>query len=397
MTTVVDRWNIHPEYSWLRGVRPDSPVTFDAEQSLWNVHGHPECHAILSDHSRFSNSVAHLLKVEVDPALVEGDLSQMDPPRHRLIRNLLSPYFTPKLVAAMEPRVAEITEELLAAVEGRSSIEAVADLAYPLPVIVIAELLGVPAEDRAMFKGWADNIIESFSGFSFLDGEQGEKDIQEGTERLQPLLRYLREHLDERRRRPREDLLTHLATARVEGERLTENEAVNIAMIMLVTGHITTSMTLGNTLLCLDGHPDEAARVRADRSLVPGAVEEGLRLLSPSTVLVRGTTADVEIAGVTIPADQLVFLWLAAANRDPRVFDDPGGFRPDRDPNPHFGFGRGIHYCLGAGLARLEARVALNGLLDRFPVLAADPDDPPRFFDTQDMIGTCRLPLLTAV
>lgn len=396
MTTVVDRWNIQPGHRWLRGERPASQIEFNEAQGLWNVYGYSECREMLSDHETFSSNTERLLPVSIGDSLTEGDLSQMDPPKHRKFRQLVSYAFTPKLVAAMEPRIAAITKELLDAVDGKPEIEAVADLAYPLPVIVIAELLGVPASDRAMFKKWADDIIESFSGFSFLDDSgQGEKGIREGTERLQPLLEYLAEHLAERRRHPREDLLSRLALAEIDGDRLTDHEAVNVANIMLVTGHITTSMVLGNTVLCLDAYPEQAARVREDRSLVPGAIEEALRILPPSTVLTRATNTDAEVAGHRIPKDQLVFLWLGAANRDPRQFDDPGAYNPAREPNPHFGFGRGIHFCIGAGLARLEAYIALNGLLDRFPVLRADPDNLPSFFNTPEMIGVNKLPLHT--
>jgi cytochrome P450 len=348
---------------------------------------------MLGNYKVYSSRVAHLLPVTVDDSLLEGDLSQTDPPKHRKLRNLLSPYFTAELVAAMEPRILAITTELLDAVDGKPEIELLADLAHPLPVIVICELLGIPASDRVMFRGWADGIIESFSGFSFLDKEEGQKDVTEGTERLQPMLHYLREHIAECRRSPREGLLTHLATAEVDGERLTDNEAVMIASIMLITGHITTSMVLGNTVLCLDAYPAEAARIRADRSMVPGAIDEALRLLSPATLLPRSTAMEAEIAGCHIPKDQFLFLWLGAANRDPRQFDRPSEFLPTRDPNPHFGFGRGIHYCLGAGLARLEARIALNELFDRFPVLSTDPADPPELFKTKDMLGVARLHL----
>ncbi|MEI5100570.1 cytochrome P450 [Streptomyces sp. PmtG] len=395
MTSVVDRWHIHPEHRWLRGERADAAIEFDESQNLWNVYGYAECREMLNDYRTFSSGTARLLPVSVDASLMEGDLSQMDPPDHRKYRKLLTPAFAPARIAAMRPRIAALTDELLDAVTGKPDIELVADLAYPLPVIVVAELLGVPASDRDQFKVWADNVIESFSGFTSLDTEEGPEAIREGTERLQPLLAYLAGHIAERRRRPREDLMSLLATAEIDGERLTDNEAINIANIMLITGHITTSMVLGNTMLCLDANPEYGARVRAERSMIPGAIEEALRLLPPATVLTRATETDVEVGGQRIPKDQLMFLWLGAGNRDPLQFADPGRFDPTRDPNPHFGFGGGIHFCIGAGLARLEGRIALNALLDRFPALRTDPDNPPSFFDTPDMIGVNKLPLHT--
>jgi hypothetical protein len=154
-------------------------------------------------------------------------------------------------------------------------------------------------------------------------------------------------------------------------------------------------MLLGNTVLCLDAYPEQQEKVRADRALVPAAIEESLRLLTPFAVLGRAATRPAEVGGTTIPADALVLVWLAAANRDPRRFPDPEVFDPARDPNPHLAFGRGVHFCLGAPLARLEGRVALNILLDRVGPLRADPDDPVRFLPVRTMTGVRRLALLT--
>jgi hypothetical protein len=169
---------------------------------------------------------------------------------------------------------------------------------------------------------------------------------------------------------------------------------VNFAVLLLVPGHITTTMLLGNTVLCLDAHPAERARVDADRSLVPAAIEESLRLLTPFPVLGRVTTGETELGGRTISPDQLLMVRVAAANRDPAQFVRPHEFHLDRAPNPHLAFGRGIHFCIGAPLARLEGMVAMNLLLDRYPRLRCDPADPPVFLPTPNMVGARRLPLL---
>jgi cytochrome P450 len=205
---------------------------------------------------------------------------------------------------------------------------------------------------------------------------------------------YIGEHAARRRREPREDLLTELVQAEVDGVRLTDQEVINFANLLLIAGHITTTMLVGNTVLCLDAHPEERARVQADRSLVPAAIEESLRLLTPFPVLGRVTNAEVELGGRTIDADQLVMVWIAAANRDPRQFSGPDVFDVDRDPNPHLAFGRGIHFCVGAPLARLEGRIATNLLMDRYPGMRCDPLDPPVFQPTPNMTGAQRLPLL---
>lgn len=213
-------------------------------------------------------------------------------------------------------------------------------------------------------------------------------------EQVGELTAYLGEHIRERRARPREDLLSKLVEAEVDGVRLGDAEITNFGMVLLVAGHITTTMLLGNTLLCLDAHPDQFERVRADRSLVPPAIEESLRFLSPFAAVSRVTNEETDLGGVRIPADQMLLLWIAAANRDPRQFAEPNVFDVTRDPNPQLGFGRGIHFCLGAPLARLEGRVALNLLLDRFPRLRTDPEHAPRFLPSPNMTGVSELPLL---
>jgi len=204
---------------------------------------------------------------------------------------------------------------------------------------------------------------------------------------------YLAEHAAERRRRPRADLLTRLVHAEVDGERLPDDQVINFAILLLLAGHITTTMLLGNTVLCLDAHRELQEKVRADRGLIPPVIEESLRLLTPFAAIGRATTREAVLGGITIPADEMLLVWLAAANRDPRQFPDPDVFDPARDPNPHLAFGRGVHFCLGAPLARLEGRVALNILLDRVGTLRTDPDDPVEFLPAPTLTGVRRLPL----
>ncbi|MCI2420259.1 cytochrome P450 [Saccharopolyspora sp. K220] len=396
MNAHVDRWESHPQHFWLRGQKPEQPVRFDEELGVWNVYGHQEAVEILSDPKTFSSNVGRLLPIEIDESFVEGDLTQLDPPDHRKLRRLVSHAFTPKIVADLEPRIADLTYELLDAVADRERFELVSDLAYPLPVIVIADLLGVPSSDRELFRKWAEEQLSGGRQLSVVEPDEqqwGELDAK--LQSFQQIVDYLREHAAERRRRPRQDLLTQLVQAEVDGDRLTDNEVVNFANLLLVAGHITTTMLLGNTVLCLDANPEQAARVRADRALLPSAIEESLRMLTPFALTYRATTAEAELDGHRVPADQILSVWLGAANRDGRQFADPHVFDPTRDPNPHLGFGRGIHFCLGAPLARLEGRIALNILLDRFPQLRTDPDNAPTFMPGTDMIGASSLPLLT--
>jgi cytochrome P450 len=401
-TTLADTWGLHASQFWLRGKQPENRVEFAAELGMWNVYGHPEIEEILRDPATFSSDTTRLVPKEMMPeadleAMSAGNLLQLDPPLHNKMRKLVSRAFTPKVVADLEPRIAAITHEMLDAVTTPGRLELVEDLAYPLPVIVIAELLGVPASDRHLFKGWVDKMFESSEQLSLVKkDEKQDEAIKKSLEGQKSLTDYLGVHVDERRKQPREDLLTKLVEAELDGERLSRNEVVNFANILLLAGHITTTMLLGNSVLCLDTHREWDERIRADRSLVPPAIEESLRFLTPFAAVARTTTREVEVGGVTVPADQLLMIWVAAANRDERVFTDPGAFDPLRDPNPHLAFGRGIHFCIGAPLARLEGRVALNILLDRYPALRTIPGEPPKFQVNPNMTGVRELPLTTA-
>ncbi|MFI5558386.1 cytochrome P450 [Amycolatopsis japonica] len=398
MTTIAETWGVHEAQFWLRDEFPADPVRFDAETGMWNVYGHAEALKTLSDPKVFSSDTTRLIPKEISPdkdLFVEGNLLQMDPPDHKKLRTLVSHAFTPKVVADLEPRIAALTNELLDAVDGADSMELVTHLAYPLPVIVIAELLGIPASDRDLFKEWVDTLLRNSQQRSLIkQTEEDKKAAEETSAQVKNLVNYLSEHVDDRRRNPREDLLTKLVEAEVDGTKLTQNEVVNFANVLLLAGHITTTMLLGNTVLCLDSHPDEYRRVREDRALLPATIEESLRFLSPFALVARATTTEVELGGQTIPADSMLGIWVAAANRDPRTFTDPGVFDPARAHNPHLAFGRGIHFCIGAPLARLEGKTALNILLDRFPDLRTDPAVPPSFIPSPHMTGVNELRLL---
>ncbi|MDC2961083.1 cytochrome P450 [Streptomyces gilvifuscus] len=393
MSIVIERWNVHPGSTWMRGVRPEKPVEFNEALGAWCAYGYREVQQILADHEAFSARTADLAAVQVDEKFMAGDISQMDPPEQTMYRKLIGRAFSPRIITNLEPQIHKVTGELLDAVDEKGSFELVADLAYPLPVRIIADLLGV--DDLDLFKGAAFDIVENMAGIDFVaGGEDAEEQIHSAEQRLQPLLDYMLEQVLQRRRSPREDLLTYLTQVEEDGHRLTDNEIVNVANVLLITGHITSTMMLGNTMACLDAEPDKLARVREDRSLVPGAIEEALRLLPPAAVLSRGTLRDVEIGGVTIPKGQMILPWVAAANRDPLQFERPDEFLPDRSPNDHVVFGHGVHYCLGTRLARLEGRIAVNALLDRYPDFRSDPDRPTEFFPSPDMVGVRSMPVL---
>ncbi|MEQ4725400.1 cytochrome P450 [Nonomuraea sp. B19D2] len=399
MTDIVKRYNIPEQHFWLHGPRSGPPVEYDARAGMWNVYGYPELHEILGDPTTFSSDTMRVVPEGMKPPKedfsLDGFITQIDPPEHGKLRKLVSSAFTRKVVADLEPRIAALTHELLDAAQDRGRLELVTDLAYPLPVIVIAELLGVPSSDRALFKQWADALFQRDAKVSLAEpAEEQSIELQATLKPWKEMSGYLAAHAAERKRQPRADLLTRLVEAEVDGERLPDDQVVNFAIVLLLAGHITTTMLLGNTVLCLDAFPEQQDKVRADRASIPEVIEESLRFFTPFAAVGRATTREVELGGVTIPADQLLMAWLGQANRDPRQFPDPDVFDPGRDPNPHLAFGRGIHFCLGAPLARLEGRVALNILLDRFNPLRTDPDHPVDFMPTPTMTGVRRLPLI---
>ena len=398
MTSMADAWGIHEAQFWLRGEAPEAPVRYDAEAGIWCVYGYQEVQHVLANPATFSSNTQRVIPqdmMEGAEQFSEGNLIQMDAPEHNKLRRLISHAFTPKVVADLEPRIAELTNELLDEVGEENRMELVNDLAYPLPVIVIAELLGVPASDRDKFREWGSALMEATQEFSFVDRTDTQRQrLQEAMQQVAKLADYLREHVTDRRSNPREDLITKLVQAEVDGEQLSDNEVVNFSNVLLIAGHITTTMLLGNSILCLDTNPKWFAKVREDRSLIPSAIEEALRYYSPFAGTARATTTEVELGGERIPADSLVVTFLGVANRDPKQFTDPHTFDPMRDPNPHMAFGRGAHFCIGAPLARLEGKVALNILLDRFPNLRRDPDRPPRFLPSLSMTGLKELPLV---
>ncbi|WP_416957400.1 cytochrome P450 [Streptomyces sp. Agncl-13] len=395
MSALAEKWDLDRQrYFWMYGESGSSErVVFDETTGIWNVYGHAEALHVANSPHIFSSDTGRLIpeRREFD----EGSITQLDPPRHTALRKLITHAFTPRAIDELEPRVHAIVQDLLDRVTDRAGFDLIADFAYPLPVTVIAELLGIPASDHDLLNGWVDRMMSTTTEFSL-----GERDVSvdnavaDAMEQVRHITDYLREHVKDRRSHPREDLLTALVQAEVDGQRLTENEVANFANVMLVAGHVTTTLLISNTVLCLDAHPEADRAVRQDRTAVPTLLEESLRYLTPIACMVRVTTAATDVGGVTIGPDQMVAVWLSTANRDKRVFSDPYTFDPARELNPHIAFGRGVHFCIGAALARREGRIAMNALFDRFPALRCDPDNPPAFMTNPNLNGVTRLPVV---
>jgi cytochrome P450 len=369
--------------AWFERMRADRPVWQD-DTGAWHVFRYADVQSVSTDSGRFSSDATRLDPNGEPPP--PGTLLVIDPPTHRTLRRLVSQAFTPRMVAGLAPRIAEVTADLLAELApDETEFDLIDALAYPLPVIVIAELLGVPAADRTLFRRWADSLMSLH-----VDDPSTGLDVWET---IQEMDAYLLAQTLDRRAHPRDDLISQLVLAEVDGVRLTDEEVINFTALLLLAGHVTTTMLLGNALLCLDENPAVLRAVCADRSLVPAVLEEVLRLRPPFPRVARVTTEDVEVAGTVIPASSMVWPWVLSANRDERQFPDATRFDPYRvSTTGHAAFGHGVHYCLGAPLARLEGRIALTMLLERFGELRLTPGSPVPFH-TGGVFGVRQLSL----
>lgn len=359
-----------------------SPL-FVPNMGMWMAFNYDECVGILRDNPTWSSGFG-----QAGPDAPPPTMLGSDPPRHTRLRGLVSQAFTPRMVEQLEPRIRQIAAELLDPVVERGEMDLVAGLAYPLPVIVIAEILGVPAEHRDRFKEWSDEVVASLG-----TGMGGSSTRQIRQEVFQEMRDYLMAMVEERRREPREDLISGLVAAELEGEKLTFEELLQMLILLLVAGNETTTNLIGNAMLELMAHPEALAEVQADPSLIPNALEEVLRINSPVQATVRRATRQVELTGKTIEPGQPVVVWLAAANRDPEQFPDPLAFDIHRAPNRHLSFGMGIHFCLGAPLARLEAKVAMEELLARATNFRRTTEGPLARVPTFIMRGAMAMPV----
>ncbi len=364
----------YPAYAVLRR---DLPVGYDEGVGAWLVSRHAEVSALLRDR-RFGRVFTPRQLTEVFAAwnrLNADAMLDMEPPEHTRQRRLVSAAFTPRRVAALREPVRRLADRLLDAAVDGDRLELMSGLAEPLPVAVIAELLGVPEEDRHRLRPWSRDIVGLYE---LAYDDAAERRAVAAAEEFDGYLRWL---IADRRRRPGDDLLSALVGASDAGDRLTEDEVVATAVLLLNAGHEATVNALGNGVLALLLTPGSLDRLRAEPHLLAPAVEEMIRYDTPLSMFQRTAFADVDIAGRTVRAGERVGLLLGSANRDERAFARPDRFDVSRPDNPHVGFGAGIHYCVGAPLARLEMQEAVSALLNRFRrlELAGEPVRRPTF------------------
>jgi cytochrome P450 len=353
-------------YPAFAAARAQAPVQWHDGLGLWLAFSHAECNAVLRDRrlGRIWSDKQPAERFESFNLIHRNAILEMEPPDHTRLRRLISTAFARGHVERLRPWVQELADGLVDGLVERSAgstpVDVLSGMAEELPVAVIAELLGVPAADRPLLRPWSNAIVKMY--------EYGRTTrVEDDAERAAAeFVGYLRELAAARRTAPGEDLLSHLVTVRdAQGDRLTEDELVTTCILLLNAGHEATVNVSGNGLLALLEHPAELARLRADPGLLPTAIEELMRFDSPLQLFERTATEDVEIAGVTVARGQKIAALLGSANRDPAVFAAPDTLDVGRSDNPHISFGAGVHFCIGAPLARVELQASFGALLSR--------------------------------
>ena len=385
----VARRNTQNPYPAYAALRDKGPAHRSRLLNAWIFGRYRDVDVILRDWQRFSNNGSKAAtpgKRTVIPDPGTPSMLSLDPPDHRRLRSLVSKAFTPRAVNALEPHIRSLMHQLLDGIEDLSGFDLMEAVAKPLPVIVIAEMLGVPPEDRARFRGWSDRRAR------ILEPTIGAEEREDAVRAADDLDTYFAPIVKERRADPQDDILSGLAQAEEEGDRLDEREMLTMLRLLLIAGNETTVNLIGNGMLALLRHPEQLQRLRDDPSLIPSAVEELLRYDSPVQLDLRRVVEDCDVNGFPVKRGDDIVLLIGGANRDPEQFEDPDGLDVGRGESSHISFGRGIHACIGAPLARLEARIAVEVLLERFSsIRLAGP--PPRFRGSIVLRGLESLPV----
>ena len=367
-------------YEMYRALRENDPIHRSEMMESWVLTRYDDIDKVLTDNrfsadrqrarTRFAQMIQEQ-QAQYGPLSTAQTMLTSDPPDHTRLRKLVSKAFTPRAVLDLRPRIQDIVDYLLVEAGERGEFDIIHDLAYPLPVIVIAEMLGVPPEDRHRFKHWSDTVVATLGG-PFTPPEV----IEAARVAIEELAEYIGHVIAERRAEPKEDLISGLIAAEEGGQVLSEEEIFATCILLLIAGNETTTNLIGTSMLALFQNPEQMERLRKDLSLMPSAVEELLRYAGPVHGTGRVPKEDIEIAGHVFHEGEMVFTLLAAGNRDPSHYPDPDKLDVARNPTDHLALGDGIHFCLGAPLARVEAQIAIGTMLDRFPKLLLLDEDP---------------------
>ena len=381
-------------YSIYRHLRDNDPVHWDEDQEAYLCTRYSDCVELLRSPGVSVDAMQSTAAEARRPTVQGANLAFearpmlfMDPPDHTRLRGLVNKAFTPRRVEALRPEIEKLVDGLLDGVVDRGELDVISDVAFPLPVIVIAQLMGIPLEDGDQLKAWSKALART------IDPVVSEDVAQQAMFSGLSFINYLNELIEQRRKDPGPDLLSALITAQDERGGLTHQELVVNTILLFIAGHETTQNLIGNGMLALMRNPDQRRRLTEEPDLIKGAVEEMLRYDGPVQLTARHLLNDTEVSGRRIGKGQTAILLLAAANRDPDQWEEPDRFLITRpDANRHIGFGNGIHFCLGAPLARVEAQAAVAAILRRLDDLELVEDSPP-YTDNFTLRGLARLPL----
>jgi cytochrome P450 len=350
VNTLDPRLNPFPEYKIMR---ESQPVRFNEMIQMWDIFRYDDVQRVLTDAATFSSEF-------IRGGPFSTSLISMDPPRHRQLRNIVTQAFTPRTIAQLAPRITEIVNSLLDAVQDKGTMDVIDDFAYPLPITVIAELIGIPTEDLDRFRRWSNTLVS----MSMVAGFDPQSEMGE----------YFQHMFEQRRKEPKNDLISALIAAQIDGEHLSMTELLGFCFLLLVAGNETTTNLIGNAFLCFHNHPGSWEQLQEESTLIPTVLEEVVRYLSPVQSMFRVSTTDAIVGNQTIPAGSRVLPWIGSANRDETQFPNADTFDMRRSPNRHIAFGHGIHFCIGAPLARLEAKIAFETITQRLTNITLEPE-----------------------
>lgn len=380
LDTAEKRLDPFPVYNMLR---QNTPIRYDESRNCWDMFRYEDVHRILKDPSAFSSNRG------ISGKGAETILT-MDPPRHTQLRALVNKTFTPRVIADMAPHIESITNELMDAVIANNEMDVVHDLAAPLPIIVIAELLGVPKEDRNLFKEWSDILVK---GTDVNTDEAFGQLMKEREQTIQELISYFSQITAQRQAHPENDLISLLLSAEIDGQKLSQQEILGFSILLLAAGNETTTNLITNAVRVLTEETAIQQQLREKPESIPGFIEEVLRYYPPIQAIGRVAAEDIEIAGNQIKKGDQVVSWIASANRDESKFTEPDVFLADRRPNAHLSFGFGIHFCLGAPLARLEGQIALRAISERLNDIRYKTGAPLSYIQSTFVFGVKQYPV----